>query len=265
MKKKLVIFDWAGTTVDYGSFAPVNAFDQAFREFGLEPTIDEIRAPMGLLKKDHIRTILEMPRLREQWIKHYGFEPDSDAVEDIYQVFEKVLMQSLEKFAVPKPDTLKAVRRLREMGLFIGSTTGYTDKMMDVVRRRSAELGYTPDMCFTPDAVDGMGRPYPYMIYENMFYFHISSVEEVVKIGDTVSDIREGKQAGVCSLGVLEGSSIIGLSKEEYDALSGDERENICDKARQKFYAAGADDVLLNLEQLPKWIEDQTATIHFSL
>ena len=33
------------------------------------------------------------------------------------------------------------------------------------------------------------------------------SVQAVVKVGDTVSDIREGRNAGVRSLGVLEGSS----------------------------------------------------------
>ena len=51
MKKiEAVIFDWAGTTVDYGSFAPVVAFAKAFEKFGIKPTTDEIREPMGMLK-----------------------------------------------------------------------------------------------------------------------------------------------------------------------------------------------------------------------
>ena len=54
MKPQLVIFDWAGTTVDYGCFAPVNAFALAFQKFGITPTVEEIRAPMGMLKRDHI-------------------------------------------------------------------------------------------------------------------------------------------------------------------------------------------------------------------
>ena len=38
MKKiEAVIFDWAGTTVDYGSFAPVVAFAKAFEKFGIKP------------------------------------------------------------------------------------------------------------------------------------------------------------------------------------------------------------------------------------
>ena len=35
-----VIFDWAGTTVDYGSFAPVQAFVEVFKHFGIEPTME---------------------------------------------------------------------------------------------------------------------------------------------------------------------------------------------------------------------------------
>ena len=54
MKIEAVIFDWAGTTVDYGCFAPVQAFHDAFEAYGLHPTFDEIRQPMGMLKIDHI-------------------------------------------------------------------------------------------------------------------------------------------------------------------------------------------------------------------
>ena len=60
-----VIFDWAGTTVDYGCFAPVQAFVEVFKHFGIEPTMQEVREPMGMLKIDHIRTMLHMPRNSE--------------------------------------------------------------------------------------------------------------------------------------------------------------------------------------------------------
>ena len=58
-----VILDWAGTTVDYGSFSPIYAFEKTFRTYGITPTIEEIREPMGMLKIDHIRTMLKMDRL----------------------------------------------------------------------------------------------------------------------------------------------------------------------------------------------------------
>lgn len=81
------------------------------------------------------------------------------------------------------------------------------------------------------------------------------SVQAVVKVGDTVSDIQEGRNAGVRSLGVLEGSSVMGMTQTAYEALSADEKQAALDRARQMFLETGADDVLLNIEQLPAWIQ----------
>ena len=47
---EVVIFDWAGTTVDYGCFAPVKAFMDSFAHYGIEVTIEETRKPMGMLR-----------------------------------------------------------------------------------------------------------------------------------------------------------------------------------------------------------------------
>lgn len=255
MKTKLVVLDWAGTAVDYGCMAPVSAFERAFQYHALTPTIDEIRAPMGMLKRDHIRAMLAMGSLKDQWIARYSAEPDERAVERIYQVFERSLMESLADHAAPKPGTVETAAKLKDMGLFIGSTTGYTDSMMAVVVPRAAEQGYAPDAWFSPDAVDGMGRPYPYMIYANMQRFQIASIAEVVKVGDTIADIKEGKNAGVISLGVLEGSSEVGLSEEEYESLPAEKRQALLNKARRRFLESGADDVLESLKELPAWLE----------
>lgn len=158
MKPQLVIFDWAGTTVDYGCFAPVNAFALAFQKFGVTPTVEEIRAPMGMLKRDHIRTMLAMPAIRQQWEEKQGAF-DEAAVEKIYGVFEDALMESLSQYAAPKPGVLETVAELRARGMKVGSTTGYTDKMMAVVTAEAARQGYAPDAWFSPDSVQGLGRP----------------------------------------------------------------------------------------------------------
>ncbi len=255
MKTQLVIFDWAGTTVDYGCFAPVNAFAAAFGKFGLSPTTEEIRRPMGMLKMDHIRTMLEMPRLAQQWKEQQGGVPDEHAAERIYGVFEAALLESLAQYATPKPGVTKTMELLRERGIAVGSTTGYTDKMMSVVVPGAAEQGYAPDYWISPNGVQGMGRPYPYMIFANMAHFKIPSVENVIKIGDTVADIREGKCAGVRSLGVLEGSSVMGCTLEEYEGMSPEQQAAEKEKARRIFLEAGADDVLDSLEELAPWLE----------
>lgn len=161
MNTKLVILDWAGTTVDYGCFAPVHAFALAFRTAGLDPTPDEIRAPMGMLKRDHIRTMLAMPRLKAQWAARCGQDPDEGAVEKIYGVFEDSLMESLSDYAAPKPGTVETTARLREMGIQIGSTTGYTDAMMAVVTK-GLRTRVTPRMPGSaPTAPRAWGGPTP--------------------------------------------------------------------------------------------------------
>lgn len=165
------------------------------------------------------------------------------------------MLIGIPDFSSPKPYTLEVVQKLREMGIKIGSTTGYTDSMMAVVVPNAKEQGYDPDAWFSPDSTQGLGRPYPYMIYNNMKKFDIVSVDEVVKVGDTVADVKEGKNAGVISLGVLEGSSVLGLSQEEYESLPKEERSFILNQARKKLLDAGADDVLLNLSELPEWLE----------
>ncbi len=248
---KAVIFDWAGTTVDYGCFAPVQAFMEVFKHFGVEPTMEETRKPMGMLKIDHIRTMLQMDRIAQEWERANGAAPTEDDVQRMYPLFEEKLISILDQFAEPKPGTLETVAQLRGMGVKIGSTTGYTDRMMDIVAPAAASQGYAPDAMFTPDAVGGKGRPYPYMVFRNLEALGVASVADAAKVGDTVSDVKEGKAAGLFTVGVIEGSSELALTQAEFDALDATERAQACDRVERTFREAGADAVINNLAELP--------------
>ena len=182
-----VIFDWAGTTVDYGCFAPVQAFQEAFAHHGVPVTLKETRKPMGMLKRDHIRTMLRMERIARAWEETHGRPAGEEDVEAVYAQFEPKLFSILDQFSTPKPFAVETAAALREMGLKIGSTTGYTDSMMHIVVPKAAQLGYAPDFWISPDGVGGKGRPYPYMIFENLKALEVSSVKNAVKVGDTVS------------------------------------------------------------------------------
>ncbi len=142
MKKiKVVIFDWAGTTVDFGCMAPVQAFMEVFKAYGIEPTMEEVRGPMGMLKIDHIRTMLKMDRIKTCWMEKYGKEPGEEEPQQLYGIFEEKLLSILPNFSDPKPGVVDVVNRLRRNGFKIGSTTGYTDKMMDIVAPIAEEKG----------------------------------------------------------------------------------------------------------------------------
>lgn len=249
-KVEAVIFDWAGTTVDFGCFAPVQAFVEVFKEFGIEPTMDEVRAPMGMLKIDHIRTMLRMPRIQNCWMEKYGKQPDDEDAHKLFNIFEEKLIGILHLYSNPKPGVIDVMQELRQKGIKIGSTTGYNDKMMAIVVPAAEERGYKPDVWFSPDATNQKGRPYPYMVFRNMEALGVQDVRKVIKVGDTVSDIREGKNAGVLSAGVVIGSSEMGLTEAEYNALSEDDREWKCNEVAKKFKEAGADKIFYTLEDL---------------
>ena len=213
MKFDGIIFDWAGTTVDYGCFAPVKAFIEAFEQFGITPTLEEVRKPMGMLKIDHVRTMLSMDRISGLWEEKQGRKWTEQDVQRVYELSESKILEIVHNYAEPKPYVVETVKKLREMGLKIGSTTGYTDEMMALVVPKAAELGYSPDCWFSPDSTNKKGRPYPYMIFRNMEKLELKDVSRVMKVGDTVSDILEGKNAGLVTVGILEGSSVMGLTQ----------------------------------------------------
>jgi phosphonoacetaldehyde hydrolase len=86
-----VIFDWAGTTVDFACFAPVNVFIEIFKAAGIEVTMEETRIPMGIPKREHIKAMLTMPRIRSLWTEVYGKDFDESDVDSLYSSFEPLL------------------------------------------------------------------------------------------------------------------------------------------------------------------------------
>ena len=255
MKKiKAVIFDWAGTTVDYGCMAPVQAFVEVFKQYGIEPTMQEVREPMGMLKIDHIRTMLKMERISGLWKEKYRKEPGEEEAQALYKIFEEKLLSILHLYSDPKPGVVEVVNRLRRNGIRIGSTTGYNDKMMEIVVPAAKEKGYEPDVWFSPDSTGQKGRPWPYMIFRNMEALEIKKVRRVLKVGDTVSDIKEGRNAGVWSAGIVIGSSEMGLTEAEFEALSDEEKERKCREVAGRFLDAGADKVFYTIEDLEAFL-----------
>lgn len=88
------------------------------------------------------------------------------------------------------------------------------------------------------------------MIFQNMMHFGWSDVRRILKVGDTVEDIREGQHAGCRTAGIVVGSSVMGLTKAEYDALGAEEQEAACRKAEQVYREAGADFIIRDIRGL---------------
>ena len=184
-KIKAVIFDWAGTTIDFGCFAPLHVFIEIFEKRGLSITLEEARGPMGMLKKDHIREILKMPRVAELWENKFLKEASEEDVESLYADFEPSLMSSLKNYTKVIDGVLDVCKYLEEKEIRIGSTTGYTKEMMTVVAAGAKGNGYAPELIITADDT-GSGRPAPFMIFENMKRLNVFPPQSVIKVGDTV-------------------------------------------------------------------------------
>lgn len=251
---KAIIFDWAGTTVDFGSNAPVAAFVKAFETFGITPTIEETRAPMGMQKRAHIKKMLSGERISALWTQKHGKSYTEKDIDSIYAEFEPALLSSLKDYTKPLPGVLETVQKIRDMGIVIGSTTGYTAAMMEIVKPAAKKYGYEPDCLVCPDEIGGIGRPYPYMLWRNLEKLGVTSIREVVKIGDTAADIEEGNNAGCITVGVIKGSNMQGLSEKEFDTLSAVEIAVTFETVKQKYIKAGADYVIDDITGLPKLI-----------
>lgn len=250
-----VIFDWAGTTVDFGCFAPVKVFLEIFKAAGIKVTMQETRIPMGKLKREHIKEMLAMPRIKTLWAEKYSRDFDESDVDALYSNFEPLLIASLSKYTEPLPEVIDVVRGLRESGLKIGSTTGYTDSMMKIVLKGAREKGYEPDFWITPDSTGSNGRPYPYMIFRNIEALKLTAPFNVIKVGDTTADIKEGINAGVWSVGVVVGSSEMGLSYEDFSNLSEIEKNRVIKNTEESFLGAGADFTIKSMSELPGLIQ----------
>lgn len=251
---RLVIFDWAGTTVDFGCMAPAVVFKKVFEQKKINLSKEEILKPMGMEKKDHIRELLKLEHVTADWKKENGRDWTENDVDEMYEIFESMLSDIVADYSVVIPGVENTVSQLKEDGIKIGSTTGYTREIMDRVLTKAAEGGYSPDYLVTPDVV-GSGRPGPFMIYENMRQAGIYPISSVVKVGDTTMDILEGVNAGVWTVGILEGSSQVGLSFEEAEQMSETEKTVLYEQAERKYRDAGADYVIQNITELPKIIK----------
>lgn len=253
-KIKGIIFDWAGTTIDYGCFAPVQVFIDVFGERGIELTLQEAREPMGLLKVDHIRAITKMPRIQKQWIQLHGKEPREEDIQYMYERFEEKLFAILPNFSSPVPGCADLIQRLKKRGMKIGSTTGYTREMMNIIAPKAREQGYAPDTIVTSDEVPA-GRPLPWMCYMNAMHLGIYPMSAVIKVGDTAADMKEGRNAGMWTVGVILGSSELGLTEAEVKEMGIDQLEERIAHVRERFMQAGAHFTILELGDLEKVID----------
>jgi len=249
-KFKAVVFDWAGTVIDFGSFAPVAAFIRAFAGFGIELSEAQARAPMGAPKIQHIQALLADEQIAVQWQQKYGQFPRSFDVDRIYEAFVPINAAIAADYATLVPGAAAAVASLRESGLKIGSTTGYTRSIMNKVLAQAAAQGFSPDNLVCADDLPET-RPGPLGMYQCFIDLRVYPPEQVLKIDDTAPGIAEGRSAGCITVGVMLSGNECGKTPAELASLSADEIKDVRLRAGNALRAAGADHVIDTVADLP--------------
>jgi len=250
MQLKGIIFDWAGTVVDFGCLCPIAAFQSAFRDQGVAVTPEHIQQFMGIHKRDHIVALLALPEIMAAWHGLHGGSPEEQDVDELYRSAESRMLESVAASARLVPALGAALTFARQRGLRIGSTTGYTTPLMEILAPAAARHGYIPEFWIAADQVP-QGRPWPWMIFKNMEFLKICPPSAVVKVGDTIADVVEASNAGVWSVAVVESSSLVSLSEVELAGLPDKERHRIVQRASRKLAEAGAHFVINTLAELP--------------
>lgn len=245
-----VVLDWAGTAVDFGSRAPVDAFIEAFAAQGVAISALDARGPMGTHKRDHLKAILNLPHVMKQWQKRHGKNPDERDIDQIFKAFVPAQMAVLKHYATPIPGVLEGVAHMRARGLKLGSTTGYVRSMLDVVAQAAKELGYAPDVSVAADEA-AAGRPQPWMLWRNLQLLNVNPPAACVKIGDTVADVQEGQAAGCWTVALVNTGNEVGLTHTEWLQAPDSMRRALQQTARQKLEKTGAHYVIDDWSVVP--------------
>ena len=246
----LVVLDLAGTVVDYGSRAPAGAFRELFRRHGVVADEAEARGPMGMHKRDHIAMMLDMPGIAAQWRRRFGRDWITADLDALFEEFLPLQLEALPLYAEAIPGVPEALGELRDMGVKIAATTGYNREMTALLVDALAAQGVIFD-CTCCAAEVPAGRPQPWMIYRCMEAAVAFPPGGVVNIGDTIADVRAGANAGVRNIGVTMTGNMLGLSREEAEALAPAEAASRHAAAAAAMRAAGADLVLESAAALP--------------
>ena len=261
-KVNALVLDWSGTTADAYVVAPAVVFVEVFRRQSVEISMADARGPMGLRKDLHIKALTEEPTIRERWKGVHGKYPDQSDVDAMFADFVPLQLECLRKYTDLLPGVANVINRLQARGIKIGSTTGFTRVMVDILEEDAANQGYRPDASVAGDEVIHGARPAPHMVYRNLDLMGVHPIQSVVKVDDTVSGIGEALNAACWGVGVARYSNYMDVdSPEEGAAMSDDETTRRIAKTRDILEKAGAHYVIDSLADIEPVIEDINARL----
>lgn len=250
-----VVFDWAGTMIDFGCRAPVMALREVFAEAGVEISETEARADMGRAKRDHVRALLAMPRIAALWNDLHGAVSTEADVDRLHDAVEPKMRAAARDCARLIPGAVEIVADLRARDVPIGSTTGYTRPMMADILPLAASQGYAPDVVVCAGET-AEGRPSPLMMWKALVELGAWPARACVKVDDATVGIGEGLEVGAWTVGLSASGNGVGLEQGALAILPAAERTARIEASAKALRDVGAHYVVESVADLGAVLAD---------
>jgi phosphonoacetaldehyde hydrolase len=252
---QLVVLDLDGTAVDFGCQGPAAAMLEAFSRQRIMLTMQQVRSSMGLPNYEHVRSLLEMPAVSDQFQLVHGRRWNEADVMDLAHDLTEMQTEFVTRHCDLVPELPACVEELKRRGIKLATTTSYPRQTAEQIWDLLGIEGLPFDAHVAPDDVPS-GRPAPWMIFRLMQELDVFPPCCVAKVGDTAADIEEGRNAGCWTAGVIHSGNEIGLSLKQWQALPPAEHEERQHNVVRKLLQTCAHDWLPTLADLPAAIDD---------
>jgi phosphonoacetaldehyde hydrolase len=246
---RAVVFDWAGTMVDFGCMAPVEALIEVFATEGIALSDAEARRDMGKAKHDHLTAIMANPAVAARWQADKGAASTRADIERIYQKLVPAMTEAAARASVLIPGAAETAAALAALGVRIGSGTGYTREMMAEILASAARQGYSPEIVVCAGETPS-GRPAPLMTWKALIALDAWPARACIKVDDAAVGIEEGRSAGCWTVGLSASGNGVGMTRDGFLALSPEERRAKIAQAEAPLREAGADFIIEDVSQL---------------
>lgn len=194
----MVVFDMAGTTVDEDNIV-YKTLHKIINNAGFTVSFDQVLAEGA--GKEKLTAIKDI-------VKTTGKLYHEALVNKMYYSFlEELSIAYSNADLKPQDGATEVFDELKEKGILVILNTGYNQATaIDILEKLNWKEGETFDGLVTANHVIN-NRPEPDMILLAMERFGITDAREVVKVGDSIIDIEEGKNAGcVLTVGITTGA-----------------------------------------------------------
>ena len=194
-KIKLIVLDMAGTTVNEGGIV-YKTLVNTIKSYQILIEDDEIKNWYGVNKTEVLKFFLNRSGQDDTKL--------NDMLTDFKTNLKKNYFEdkNIKLINEGLPDLFT---KLRKRGIKIALNSGFSVDIQEALIDNLNLRGYI-DGYISSESVPH-GRPEPFMIQTLMKRFEIDDPKQVLKIGDSINDILEGKNA-CCykSIGVLSGA-----------------------------------------------------------